>query len=304
MQNRVVKYVQLNDSPQEQRTYYIRDAQGNVMATYTGYVTVEEERTTWDSLRLSEQHIYGSSRVGMELPNLQLYPAVPENPNMVDTGRYAIFEGRKRYEISNHLGNVLSVITDRKRGAAASGSQIQWFEADVVSAQQYYPFGMLMPGSTTDSLRRQYTLGNNDYRYGFNGKEGDDEVKGDDNQQDYGMRIYDPRVGRFLSVDPLAGAFSWQSPYCGLDNNPVRMSDPSGMHTEDDIFLDENGNEMFRVKNRMSDRYFLQNKEGDYEFFYKKYVQVNSPNTLRGDIKDGMRHKSMSGNFLLYNLII
>ncbi len=41
------------------------------------------------------------------------------------------------------------------------------------------------------------------YRYGFNGKENDNEVKGEGNQQDYGFRIYDPRLGRFLSVDPL-----------------------------------------------------------------------------------------------------
>lgn len=37
------------------------------------------------------------------------------------------------------------------------------------------------------------------YRYGFNGKENDNEVKGEGNQQDYGMRIYDPRLGKFLS---------------------------------------------------------------------------------------------------------
>lgn len=72
----------------------------------------------------------------------------------------------------------------------------------MVAAQQYYPFGMLMPGNASAALRRQYTLNSYDYRYGFNGKEGDDEIKGDDNQQDYGMRIYDPRVARFLSVDP------------------------------------------------------------------------------------------------------
>jgi hypothetical protein len=35
------------------------------------------------------------------------------------------------------------------------------------------------------------------YRYGFNGKENDNEVKGAGNQQDYGMRIYDPRWGSF-----------------------------------------------------------------------------------------------------------
>ena len=50
---------------------------------------------------------------------------------------------------------------------------------------------------------RRYSAGSQ-YRYGFNGKENDNEVKGEGNQQDYGMRIYDPRLGRFLSVDPLA----------------------------------------------------------------------------------------------------
>ena len=88
-----------------------------------------------------------------------------------------------------------------------------------------------MPGSATDSLRRQYTLGNNDYRYGFNGKEGDDEVKGDDNQQDYGMRIYDPRVGRFLSVDPLAMQYPELSTYQFASNTPIQAIDEDGLYT-------------------------------------------------------------------------
>ena len=46
------------------------------------------------------------------------------------------------------------------------------------------------------------TFSSSSYRYGFNGKENDNEVKGNGNQQDYGMRIYDPRLGRFLSIDP------------------------------------------------------------------------------------------------------
>ncbi len=50
-------------------------------------------------------------------------------------------------------------------------------------------------------------------RYGFNGKENDNEVKGEGNQQDYGMRIYDPRLVRFLSVDPLKADYPWNSPY-------------------------------------------------------------------------------------------
>lgn len=53
-------------------------------------------------------------------------------------------------------------------------------------------------------------------------------MKGTGNQQDYGMRIYDPRVGRFLSVDPLAHKFPWQSPYVSFDNNPINKIDPDG----------------------------------------------------------------------------
>jgi RHS repeat-associated protein len=121
------------------------------------------------------------------------------------------------------------VITDRKRGKAVSGTGIQWFEADVVAAQQYYPFGMLMPGNASAALRRQYTLNSADYRYGFNGKEGDDEIKGDDNQQDYGMRIYDPRVGRFLSVDPIAKEYPWYTPYQFAGNMPIWMVDLDGL---------------------------------------------------------------------------
>src|SRR5215218_8453250 len=50
------------------------------------------------------------------------------------------------------------------------------------------------------------------YRYGFNGKENDPEIKGEGNQQDYGMRIYDPRLGKFLSVDPLGKKYPWYTP--------------------------------------------------------------------------------------------
>jgi len=147
-----------------------------------------------------------------------------KNPHLADSSNYAIFEGWKRYELTNHLGNVLAVVSDRKIGKSTGTypGPALWYEADVLSTQQYYPFGMLMPG-------RQYTVGSYDYRYGFNGKEGDDEVKGDDNQQDYGMRIYDPRVGRFLSVDPLSAQYPWYTPYQFAGNMPIWAVDLDGL---------------------------------------------------------------------------
>ncbi len=67
------------------------------------------------------------------------------------------------------------------------------------------------------------------YRYGFNGKENDNEVKGEGNQQDYGMRIYDPRIGRFLSVDPLTRDFPWYTPYQFAGNMPILAIDMDGL---------------------------------------------------------------------------
>lgn len=49
------------------------------------------------------------------------------------------------------------------------------------------------------------------YRYGFQGQEKDDEIKGEGNSYDFGARMYDPRVGRCLSYDPKTTAR--ESPY-------------------------------------------------------------------------------------------
>jgi RHS repeat-associated protein len=79
------------------------------------------------------------------------------------------------------------------------------------------------------------------YPYGFNGKEKDDEVEGAGNSYDFGARINDPRLGRWLSVDPLAHKFTWQSPYVSMDNNPIANTDLTGMGTTDFV-KDKAGN--------------------------------------------------------------
>jgi RHS repeat-associated protein len=53
-------------------------------------------------------------------------------------------------------------------------------------------------------------------------------VKGDCGQQDYGMRIYDNRLGRFLSVDPLVKDYPWNSTYSFAENNPIEFVDLDG----------------------------------------------------------------------------
>jgi RHS repeat-associated protein len=116
-------------------------------------------------------------------------------------------------------------LSDRKIAHSSNSSAIDYYTADVISAQDYYPFGMIMPGRTV--------VNGNDYRYGFNGKENDNEVKGTGSQQDYGMRIYDPRLAKFLSVDPLTNKFAWFSPYQFAGNTPIRAIDKDGEEPKD-----------------------------------------------------------------------
>ena len=72
-------------------------------------------------------------------------------------------------------------------------------------------------------------IGSSSYRYGFNGKENDNEVKGNGNQQDYGMRIYDPRLGKFLSVDPITKNYPGLTPYQFASNTPIQAIDLDGL---------------------------------------------------------------------------
>jgi RHS repeat-associated protein len=53
----------------------------------------------------------------------------------------------------------------------------------------------------------------NDYRYGFQGQEKDDELKGEGNSYDYDKRFYDPRIGRYFSLDPLRKDFPYETNY-------------------------------------------------------------------------------------------
>jgi RHS repeat-associated protein len=74
------------------------------------------------------------------------------------------------------------------------------------------------------------------YRFGFNGQEGDNEVYGDKNSYNFEFRSYDARVGRWWGVDPLSDKYPSLTPYAYCANNPVRYVDPTGMAAEDNDF--------------------------------------------------------------------
>jgi RHS repeat-associated protein len=77
------------------------------------------------------------------------------------------------------------------------------------------------------------------YKYGFNGMEKDDEMKGEGNSYTTEFRQHDPRIGRWLSVDPIV--YEWQSMYCAFNNNPVIFMDPSSAEGVATITKNEDG---------------------------------------------------------------
>ena len=95
-----------------------------------------------------------------------------------------------------------------------------------MSTQDFFAFGMYMPGRK---------FGENSYKYGFNGKEKDDEVySATGTSYDYGFRIYNPRLGRFLSVDPLFKSYPWYSSYIFSGNKPINTIDLDG---EEEVYI-------------------------------------------------------------------
>lgn len=67
-----------------------------------------------------------------------------------------------------------------------------------------------------------------DYRFGFNGQEKDNEIKGTGNSLSFLYRIYDSRLGKFLSVDPLTKTYPWYTPYQFAGNRPIDCIDVEG----------------------------------------------------------------------------
>uniref|UniRef100_UPI0031DA91BA RHS repeat protein n=1 Tax=Chitinophaga sp. TaxID=1869181 RepID=UPI0031DA91BA len=277
-------------------TWYVREPTGKVLSVYK----VGDSTINSGALSQTEVNLYGSDRLGMQTLNQDVQHASTAS-QITLTGLGAgtdlsFTRGKKIFELKNHIQNVTVTVSDRKVGISTDNVLIDHYEAYVLSAQEYYPFGMLMPGrgrtiklkdasldTDTDpadntpttltissranndpaeyvakesiTFESEFVSGDGDnftaylvpgygdgskggvnavtdqvigYRYGFNGKENDDEIKGEGNQQDYGLRIYDPRVGRFLSEDPLGKDYPYYSPFQFSGNSPISCIDLDG----------------------------------------------------------------------------
>lgn len=87
-------------------------------------------------------------------------------------------------------------------------------------ASNYHPFGMMIEERSTTYQP---------YRFGFQGQEQDNILKGDGNSISFSYRIYDTRLGKFLSVDPLFHEYPWNSTYSFAENRIVDGIDLEGL---------------------------------------------------------------------------
>ena len=201
------------------------------------------------TLNLGEWPIYGSSRVGIYKANKTL--AVVED-NVITASTYQTrikfrYNGKKQYELSNHLGNVLVTISDRRKAICNNVDSTLGHNAVVITANDYYSFGSVMVGRTYEGdTSKKYT-------YGFNGQEKVDEVSGSGNHNTALFWEYDTRLGRRWNVDPVVKP--WESPYATFSNNPVLFIDPNGddVVNGDRLVADKKKGAMERANNKLSD---------------------------------------------------
>jgi RHS repeat-associated protein len=209
-------------------------------------------------MRVTERHIYGSSRLGMDVQSVEL---IDQEVALIDSSSFRIL-GLKQYEISNHLGNVLSVISDVKLAVTFTDQNnlvsIVGYKALVISATDYSPFGVGL-------YERSWSAP--EYRYGFNGMESIDESSFV--QSEY--RALDLRICRWLSIDNKAKDYPNNSVYSFALNIPIWFSDFNGNDPIADLYKRA-------ISSKSSTLISLMTSNGinELNFKYNVFQQTNS----------------------------
>ncbi len=94
---------------------------------------------------------------------------------------------------------------------------------------QYINSNTLNPSTAFGMLMQERSYSSPAYRYGFNGKEKDNEINVDGGDYDFGARIYDSRLGRFLTIDPASKKWPNLSSYLFANNSPLSGVDFNGL---------------------------------------------------------------------------
>jgi len=176
------------------------------------------------------------------------------------------------YQFKDHLGNIrLSYSDDDNDGhvdvyrpGTIMSSPIDVdgdgdYKNEIREESNYYPFGLKHKGYNNVITGR-------DHKYGFGGKEYNDELGLD--WYDVSARNYDPALGRWMNLDPLAEMMRRHSPYSFGFDNPIRFIDPDGMKPEDVIITGKKANKAFKElrKSVSSDLKLSKDKSGNVTY--------------------------------------
>ncbi|KAB5483114.1 RHS repeat domain-containing protein, partial [Flagellimonas hadalis] len=128
------------------------------------------------------------------------------------------------YQYKDHLGNIRLTYTDGNGNGSIDPN------AEIVEENNYYPFGLKHKGynNVTSSYGNSVAQ-----KWKFGGKEYEDSFNESIATYDFGARNYDPALGRWMNLDPLAEQMRRHSPYNFVFNNPLRFIDPDGMSPDD-----------------------------------------------------------------------
>ncbi|HPQ09149.1 MAG TPA: hypothetical protein PK995_07970 [Bacteroidia bacterium] len=137
-----------------------------------------------------------------------------------------LYFGNKRYELSDWLGNVRVVVSDKKVPDNVSGNVVLNYKPEVLSIRDYYAFGSEINERTFEPIKPKY-------RYGFNNKENDNEIYGNGNAINFGDRIYNSRLGVWWGVDAKYYKYPMMSLYVFAGDNPIIFVDRDGREIVD-----------------------------------------------------------------------
>jgi len=184
--------------------WYVKDAAGNTMATYTKDAAVNSGH-----LSTKEFNKYGSGLLGTEklVIDVQTPPSPPEIVTFV--------RGITDYLLNDHRGNNMSMVTDKKLQHSTDGTTIDYYLADVRAASYYSSYG---------AISKSFNDGQIDVAH--NGQKRSTEISASAQTALYWE--YDGDVGRRWNVDPQFKKYPNENPYLSFHCNPIYITDPLG----------------------------------------------------------------------------